>query len=383
MNAVDGRESYLRTIARISEERKAAQPIVRAVRKSGRDLWDTDIPQSWRTAGFVQELTAAAYDLLETDPRASLTLAQIALAIAASIPAGTYEAPVQAQIEGTAWREIGTAHKYLSEYDASLRAYDAAHRAFASANALAHDDAIVDFARAIVFVDLDRFDDARKLLEKVEPLFRSFGDKRRLVHARILIGNICLREQRWDDARETFKALLPDVPEDDLYGRAAVNTNLANAYRELGRYDDAAPLYYTGLQILKELGWTVEITRAEWSIGRLLLLSGEFEKSSRMLERVRAAFLEQTIPEEAGLVGLELADAWIALGRMADARQLISDILAEFTAANLNVHAVTALAYLRDVLPSTPKPEKAVRHVRDYVDRLRSEPSLIFLPLPE
>jgi tetratricopeptide (TPR) repeat protein len=383
MNVREGRESYLRTIAQITSERNAARPIVRALRNSGRDVWDVEIPQSWRTAGFVQELTALAYELLETDPRESLLLAQLALAIATSIPAGTYEAPIQAQIEGTAWREIGTAHKYLSEYDAALRAYDAAQRAFASANSLAHDDAVIDFARAIVLVDLDRFDDARQLLEKVEPLFRSFGDKRRLAHVKILIGNMYLREHRWEDMRTTLQAVLPELPEDDLYGRASVHNNLGVAYMELGSYKNAAPMLYSGLQMLTELGWKVEITRSEWNIARLLLLTGEFEKSASMLQRVRAAFLEKTIPEEAGLVGLDLADALIAVGKVAEARELVSTILAEFTAAKLNTRALTALAYLHDALSSAPKPDKAVRHVRDYVDRLRREPSLFFLPLPD
>jgi tetratricopeptide (TPR) repeat protein len=383
MNVREGRESYLRTIAQITSERNAARPIVRALRNSGRDVWDVEIPQSWRRAGFVQELTALAYELLETDPRESLLLAQLALAIATSIPAGTYEAPIQAQIEGTAWREIGTAHKYLSEYGAALRAYDAAQRAFASANSLAHDDAIIDFARAIVLVDLDRLDEARQLLEKVRPLFRSFGDKRREVHAQILAGNIYLSEQRWSEACDTFKALLPEVPENDLYGNAIVRSNLGFAYEHMGQYNDAAPMLYAGLQMLIELGWAVEITRTEWSLARLLLMTGEYQKAAAMLERVRAGFLQKTIPEEAGLVGLDLADAWIALGRTADARELVSTILAEFTAAKLNSRALTALAYLRDVLTSKAEPATAVRHVRTYVDRLRNEPSLIFLPLPE
>jgi tetratricopeptide (TPR) repeat protein len=380
MNAV---ESYLRTIAQIAEERAAAQPVVRTIRESGTDVWDMDIPQSWRTAGFVQELTSAAYELVETDPRESLILAQVALAIAASIPAGTYESPIQAQIEGAAWREIGTAHKYLSEYDASLRAYDAAKRAFGSANALGHDDAIVDFARAIVLVDLERFDEARQLLGKVEPLFRSFGDKRRLAHAKILIANIYSREHRWEDSRTTLEATLPEIPENDLYGFAIVYSNLGTAYRELGRYDDAATMFYTGLNFMSELGWTVEITRTEWAIARLLLRTNDFEKAAQVLQRIRAVFLEKTIAEEAGLAGLDLADAWIALGKNAAAHELISTILTEFSAAKLNEHALTALAYLREILPSTSKPHTAVRHVREYVDRLRSEPSLIFLPLPE
>src|SRR5439155_5318041 len=132
MPVLEGQASYLRTIAQITTERAAARPVVRTLRGSRFDLWEKDIPDSWRTADFMQQLTTAASDVLEADPRESLALAQLALAVATSIPPNTYPPPVQAQIEGTAWKEIGTAHRYCNEFDAALRAYDAAHRSFGS-----------------------------------------------------------------------------------------------------------------------------------------------------------------------------------------------------------------------------------------------------------
>src|SRR5437660_8580569 len=180
MDGREGRESFLRTVAQVTAERAAARPVINSLRTSGADVWDSEIPPSWRNAGFVQELTAAASAVLESDPRDSLALAQLALAIATSIPARRYTPTVQAQLEGTAWKEIGTAHRYLSEYDAALRAYDAAERAFARSGALAHEVAIVELARAVVLSELRRHDDALALIEESAPVLGSFGDQRRL-----------------------------------------------------------------------------------------------------------------------------------------------------------------------------------------------------------
>src|SRR6267378_3232339 len=168
------RDAFLETIARLTAERAAARGIVGSLRASSAEVWDWEIPAHWRTAGFVQELISVASDILESNPRESLAFAQLALAIATSIPSGTYPSPVQAQIEGAAWKEIGTAHRYMGEHEAALRAYDAAQRSYGDANAPAHDAAVIELARAIVFCELQRNEEARRLLASIEPILRSF-----------------------------------------------------------------------------------------------------------------------------------------------------------------------------------------------------------------
>jgi hypothetical protein len=58
-------------------------------------------------------------------------------------------------------------------------------------------------------------------------------------------------------------------------------------------------------------------------------------------------------------------------------------VLSEFRGAGLNARAITALAYLRDILPAVDQPGRALRYVRSYLEQLRSEPSRAFLPLSE
>ena len=375
-------ETFLRTIEQLTAERAAARPIVEALRSNTSNVWDAEIPSSWGTAGFVQELASAASDVLESDPRESLLLAQLALAVATSIPTGTYPTPVQAQIEGTAWKEIGTAHRYLSQYDAALRAYAAAHRCFASVASLAHDAAIVDFARAIILAE-DRYQDAIDLLTRVEPVFRSFADETRLVKSSLLRGNIYSKQGRLREARAIYEKALEEVGLEDLHTRAMLYLNLGVTRVDLGDTDNGVVLLHNARQLLEDLGMTVEVNRTEWNLARVLLASGEFGKAASMLERVRDFFLNKGIPEEAGLAGLDLADAMIATKQPDAAYAIVAAVLAEFTNARLNAHALTALSYLRDVLPTTHKPQRAVRHVRQYLDQLRAEPARLFLPPAE
>jgi tetratricopeptide (TPR) repeat protein len=376
-------ETFLRTIEQLTAERAAARPIVEALRPRLSSIWDEEIPSSWRTAGFVQELASAASDVLESDPRESLSLAQLALAIATGIPTGTYPDPVQAQIEGTAWKEIGTAHRYLNEYDAALRAYNAASRSFASANSLAHDAAVVDFARAIALADVQRYAEALDLLAGVEPLFRSFGDETRVVKVSLLRGNICLLQGRLKEARATYEKALEEVSLEDLHTRAMLYLNLGQTCTNLGDMNNGVLMLHHARQLLLDLGMSVEVNRTEWNLARALLLNGEYGRAIPILNRVRVFYLAKRIPEDAGLAGLDVADALIATGQADRAREIVVQVLAEFTNSNLNAHALTALAYLRDVLHTTRQPQRAVRHVRQYLDQLRQEPTRLFLPPSE
>jgi tetratricopeptide (TPR) repeat protein len=377
------RDAFFQTVAQISAERDAARPVVDDLRSSLGSLWEDDLPASWRTAGFVQELTTAAAEILEHDPRRSLGLAQLALAVATSIPPDTYPVPVQAQVEGTAWKEIGNAHRYLSEYDAALRAFDSAQRCLADSSTLGHDRAVVEFARAVVLSDIGKQDEARELISDVIPILRSYADQRRLVHAALLIGNIDVRERRLPEARAVFEQALRDISSDDLYGRAALYSNLAQVCTDMGDINEALLMFHNSRAILSELGMTAAVTRTEWALAQVLLRNGQFHHAIPILQRIRDIFMQNGMIDDAGLTGLDLAESLLAIDRRDEARVVTERVLGEFVKAGLNARAITAVAYLKDMLPAGPEGQRAVRHVRIYLEKLRSEPALAFLPLPE
>ena len=383
MTLGERRDAFLETIARLTAERAAARGIVSSLRASSVEVWDWEIPAHWRTAGFVQELTSIASDILESNPRESLAYAQLALAIATSISSGTYPVPVQAQVEGAAWKEIGTAHRYLGEFEAALRAYDAAQRCFGGANTLAQDAAIVELARAIVLVDLDRHDEALRLLDSIAPVLRGFEDHRHVVQVRQLTATIYYLENRFDDARVELEDAINDVRFDDVYTRAGMTSTLGLIYGKLGRVDDAFAHLHKARAVLADLGMTGEVNRTDWALATTILETGDYARAIEILRVVRNTFLSLSMAQEAGLVGLDLADSLIAAARMSEAREIVEASLAQFIAAKQNQNAITAVAYLRDILPTASSPRKAVDHVKKYLKRLSFEPAQIFLPPPE
>jgi tetratricopeptide (TPR) repeat protein len=375
------REALFDVMEQIAEERIAARPIVEKLLSRGEEVWDEEIPESWRTAGFVQELTAAGAGILETDPSRCLNFTQLALAVVSSIPAETYPSPVQQFIGGRAWKEIGLAHRYLDKYDAALRAYDAAQRAFACEYSLAHEMARTQYGQASVLIMNFRDDEGLRSLNRTLDLFRDFRDEQSLVHCEIAKSVIRYHAGDIKTALAlTLELLTKYSVSDDLETLVVLYNNAGHFQVLLGNTEEALIALARASEIAAVLGRPCEVDRAEWGVASVLLSSGDFDTAIALLYRLRNAFLSRQMPEEAGLIALQIVDALVATERREEALRLTEQVLAEFISANGNRHAVTALSYLRDLLPSAKLPRQAVNHVRSFVERLRTEPACLFIP---
>ena len=371
-------EEITQLAERLAHERSFARKIVATIGDSG---WASPIPQAWQTAGFVQELLDLAFDEMEKEPSHSVRLGQLALTIATRIAPGTYPEPVQRQIEGSAWLQLARSHRNQSQYEPALRALDRAEARFGSSAALAHDLAIAVFQRAIIYSEMRRFDESLKILREVTPRLEEF-DQRRVQHARMVEAMICTRTMQLERAKEIYEQLLETI-KDDRRALQAVFNNIAGVKAQLGDTEGAMAALQESRVLCEELGLTTEVARTEWVLAKMLLVRQQWVHAADLFHRVREEFLSLGLPEEAGLAALDLVEVYVATDRIDAAIALTNSVIAEFTNARLNERATTALSYLRDLLPDASRAPRAVEHVRSYVVRLKEEPALLFLPLPQ
>lgn len=369
---------------RLENERLMARPVVARLRATLRDAWDSALPESWRTLGFVQEVASSAASLLEQDPQQSRSLAQFAIAVATAVPRDTYPPVAIAYVEGHAWKELGTAHRYLSAYDASLRAFDAARRCFAAHGALVHEHAIVDLAAAVSLCEAARYDEALALITKTAPIFAEYGDQRRLVQSALLRAMINHRRGDLDHARAAYEEALQRAKlHGDAHTLAAIYNNYGSACSELGDLDAAGAALTKARELFLQMAQLGEVARTDMSIARFSMQKGDYADALSILERVRERFRDLGMIDEACFAALDQADALVALGDRAAALTVTDDTLREARAAGLNERAVVALSYLRDLLPKHAQPQTPIRHVRAFLDELRRNPATLFVPLSE
>lgn len=374
-----------RLAERLKAERSAAIAVVRQLQTALDGYWDREIPDGWKTVGFVQELAAAAAAVLERDSKSAVALAQFAIVISRNLSAHSYPALVLTQVEAEAWKELANSRRYRSEYEAALRALDVGDRLLVTSPALGYDRAVLRFARAVVLSQRDAqdYDEALELLDECVADFSHYPDPKRIAQCLQLQGMIQQRRAQFREAIASYENALDRLEAvDDRYLQASLYTNCGQAYGELRETDRALTALRQAVVLFEEIRATGESVRTAWGIGRTLLAAERYEQARSILVTARRGLQRLQLLEEAGLAGLDLADTYIALGLVSQAQGLVEEVTAEFRAAHLNGRALVALGYLSDSLPM-PQARPAVRHVRSYLDELRHSPDLLFLELPD
>jgi tetratricopeptide (TPR) repeat protein len=294
----------------------------------------------------------------------------------------TYPRVIRAGSIAHAWKEVANVRRYQNQYEAALEALDIADRALDEVPGAEHDQAILVFVRATVYSDMRRSADARELLEAARDVFEGHFDLRMVGQCDLLAGMIHHRDGDLRAAIAAYQRAIPlAVAVQDMNTQAMAHMNIGVAEAEHGETFAAMHALRRAVAILKDLGSGVEIARANWGVGLALLTAGKYERAIPVLRDARGAFLALGLAEEAGLAGVELAEAYIAQGRHAAAGRLILMVIEELRAAKLNERTLDALAYLREL--GVKVSPQAVRHVYSYLVRLREEPSLLFRRLDE
>jgi len=381
---IETREGLFAVMEQVASEREAARPIVEKLVASGEPVDDIEIPEGWRTAGMVMELCDFAFSRLENDPLQSLAFAQLALAIAGNVGEELYPSTLRAYLKGRAWKEMGFANRYLDGFDAAIRACKEAERSFSSNPALVYEEALARFTRAGALFRAEKYEEAGALTSTTIDIFREIGDLRRQITCDVMDASIQLARGHFNFARAKLEATLQTLRvSDDLHTLGLVQNNLAHAYLGLGRLSDAVMSLERAKEIFSALDMPGEVNRADWGLALVLFENGEPTKALPLLRRLRDDYARRHMPGAAGEIGLFIVDVLIASGDVETAKALTTQVLKEFIDANLSTYAISALAYLRDLLETTNDPEKAVRHVRSYVEKLKTEPARLFLPLDE
>ncbi|HYK01816.1 MAG TPA: hypothetical protein VE974_08670 [Thermoanaerobaculia bacterium] len=118
---------------------------------------------------------------------AGAALAELATIVAANLD-DDYPSVMRVMAVAGAWKEVANAHKYRSNYDEALAALYRADLALKDEPGLAHDRAILEFARATTLSEINRFPEALALLRDAAEIFGDHGDEHRIAQCELLRG---------------------------------------------------------------------------------------------------------------------------------------------------------------------------------------------------
>lgn len=373
------KEELFALMEQIAEEREAARPVVEKLVSGEEPIDDIEIPEGWRTAGMVLELCERADPIGDVDPVRGLALLQVALLVSTDL---RYSRLASSWLSGQVWAEIGYAQTVQCWYTAAFRALETADRFIADEPALLFYGAKVNLRRAAALALEHRRADAVRLSDEAQELFSQFGDDRRVLSSRLAKAMARSEVGDFREARIDYEALIPEAEAlryTDFLLR--LHNNLGVACRELGDFPAAIFHFERARKLSAETGHAVAVRKVDWGLARTLLAQGRFTEAEATLRKLRREFAVHEIVEDAGLVALDLVEILVATNRVAEAFVLTEAVITEFRNANLNHQVLMAVGYLRDLLSTTQPAREAVKHVRAYVEKLKNEPALLFLPL--
>jgi tetratricopeptide (TPR) repeat protein len=333
-----------------------------------------------RNSGALDELSREVAARVDRVPLESLAIAELATAVAETLPADAYPQIVLAQIRAQAWKDRGLALCYLARHNDCLSSLDRAEHVLASFGTLAHDRAIVRYARASALQEIGRFDDAIALLDECKTIFEDHGDTRRKLLCGISKAAVLHRMGRNQEARTAYLSLLaPAESLGDLQLLAGIHNNVGHSSIELGDFKTADEHLRQSIALYRQLGQPLRVAGSELSRGRMMIRKGDIENGLAHLHALRDEFLQQNLVEEAGLCGLEIVEAHLSRGAVIEAEAFARQIVREFTAAQLNARAITALGYLSETIAARKASPATVENVRSFIHTLRKKPDLEFV----
>lgn len=373
----------LRTLAeRVDAEREAAEERLHAALASPTAFVEAHVAEDSAnaTSGTVEVLTAAARAVRQRQPQFAVSLATAATKIGERLEReGKLRSP---SLLTYAWIERAAASFFCGRYRDAAQCLDAAAPLLEGGDSGAEfDRAIVELLRATVYVETERPDEGAAEAALAAVRFSEFGDERNAIGAKLIAGTVAFYRREYARAAALYEELVHRARASaETTALAHALASAAAAYIKLGRYDRAEKYLLEVLPLWDELGFDLNRLRAEWVLAVARGYQGEFDESIAVLNRAIAELEALGAMHDGAVARLDLADILSLAGRT-DAIALILDgVVLRFASEGISQRAKQAIAFLREALRAGRADVELIRHVREYVDRLPSQPQADFRP---
>ena len=377
---ISTREGLFAVMRQHAAEREAAKPIVAELLQREELPWDEPIPEEWRTAGFVEELTKGAIASADANPPRGIDLLHLALAIAASTALA--DSVLFDYVNGVAWKEAAWIHAYQGTLDVANEALNNAVGLVDRRPGLVAERAAIGLRRAGLFAYLGRYDEAHAIVKNAIEVFRDVSDRRCLVIADLITGVIEQCRGDYRSARAIYEGMRDNLPADvDPYTAGSLYNNLACVLVLDRAADEAVRAIEQARQFYAKVG--VPAHKADWSLARVHVLRGDLDSAEKLLWELRRTFVAHEARTIAALVGLNLVELMIAESRMEEADRLFEQVTTELRYTTLTDGAVVALKSLGQHLKDRTVSRATAKHAVREVGRTASPGEELLLPLPD
>ena len=243
-----------------------------------------------------------------------------------------------AEHEALALRAAGNIAFLLGDYGRAVEAYRAALQRFPAADELERGRTLSSLLHPLAM--LGDHDASFAAAEEARACFERCGDARRLARLDINLASVWFRQDRFREALEALdraQAGLEKVPgsEEDHEAWSAIRVTRAVVLINLARFDEAERAYLEARDYSLAHDLPSLAAQADYNIGYLYFLRGQYVKAIRALDRARGTAERSGDKLHRALCDLDQADVCIELNLYEDALQLAHAALGQFQALGM------------------------------------------------
>jgi CHAT domain-containing protein len=236
----------------------------------------------------------------------------------------------------------------LGEYERAVKLYDQAAEIYRLNGRIA-EQARSQVGKVNALSYLSRFRDALDAGEWASPILEAHEQWLPLVTLTMNLGVVFARQGKDPESLVMFDRAAELYQKMDVEGKtswALIQQNRAVALRDLGRFDDSIAASRLTMEVLKELGETVEAARAEQSMAFTYFVLGRFNEALETLDRVRSVFLDDGRLNDAMRTELDISYCLLQLRRFSQVIEKCQYIRSLF--AETGMHQIRALALINE-----------------------------------
>jgi tetratricopeptide (TPR) repeat protein len=360
--------------SRLGTEDREAAALLDSLASKPSAWWRTGVMKSpaGATAGTVRQLLERMRSEIRKSPARALELTSLAVEIANEISLIDYPSDFVISLRADAWRDQAFTLQFLGRFHDAVAALEEAERLQRETALPEYGLARILLVRANILTVTDKKREAIECAGEAAEIFLDFGDRAKYASARITQAAMLHEYGAVREAVQIWEAIKNEDVLDEL-NRVAVIYNLGLGYREMGNTAKAVEHVTLAIAEYELLGMITEAARARWALATTLVSAGKFSPAVALFDRAWKDFEALEMEADAALVALELAETLLVIGETGRVPQICRTLLDRFTRAGMTSRAITALAYLREVVALGKAQPPVIRQVREFLRDLPSQ----------
>lgn len=339
--------------------------------------------QSW---GVCEHLLDLSYDSRFDDVDRTEQLAALAVAVADELSEEQYGASVVADLRARAWAHLGNAQRIRADYrnaEESLQMSEVLlEKGTGDPLELA---TLLSFSFSLRWHQ-GRHDEALRFSDRIIAIYERAGD-RHWVGATMAEKAAVLDELgRPNEAIGLFRRALELMdPSVDPRRILAARHNLIYSLQDAGHLQEALELLEETKPLYVQLGDRLNLLRLRRLEGEIAIKTGHTALAEAAFLDSRNGFISAGMALDAALTALELAGLYLSQRRTVETRELATQLMPIFQAADLHQEALAALVVFQRAAQAEVASVELVREILVYLEQAKEDPDLKFrasVPVP-